>query len=215
MVAEYLVQEIGVGLLAGLGVTALGAGLAHVCQKLGWVTASWLQIAVIALALSCFEVAQVFHGSGYIAAFSGGLLFGVLARKSKHDIQVTAEGVGDTLALLTWLLFGVAVIGQVFGLFTWQIFLYVLLSLTAVRMVPVFLALSGSGESVQSRLFIGWFGPRGLASIVFAIIVLDAKLPGSEFMALVVACTVFFSLILHGVTARPLTRWVATRENQA
>jgi NhaP-type Na+/H+ or K+/H+ antiporter len=64
-------------------------------------------------------------------------------------------------------------------------------------------------------LFIGWFGPRGLASIVFAIIVLDAKLPGSEFMALVVACTVFFSLILHGVTARPLTRWVATRENQA
>ena len=81
-------------------------------------------------------------------------------------------------------------------------------------MLPVFLSLSGSGESVQSRLFLGWFGPRGLASIVFAIIVLEKDLAGGEFIALVVSCTVFTSLILHGVTANPLAHWIALQENK-
>lgn len=214
MAIRFLVEELGVGLIVGLGLTALGTVLLRACHKLGWVTKTWIQVSVIALVLSCFEVAQVFHGSGYIAAFSGGLLFGSLVRKSKHDIELSAEGIGDVLALLTWMLFGIAVIGQVFGYFTWQIFVYTLLSLTVVRMLPVLLALSGSGESVRSKLFIGWFGPRGLASIVFAIIVLDEGLPGSQFIAVVVACTVFVSLIVHGITANPLARWLAAREGQ-
>ena len=213
MAIRFLVEELGVGLVVGLGLTGLASALLHICMKRGWVTGTWVQVSVIALALSCFEVAQVFHGSGYIAAFTGGLLFGSLARRSTHDMEISAEVVGDMLSLLTWLLFGIVVIGQVFGQFTWQIFLYALLSLTAVRMVPVFLALTGSGESIQSKLFIGWFGPRGLASIVFAVIVLDEGLPGSQFIALVVACTVFVSLIVHGVSANPLARWVA-EENQ-
>lgn len=214
MAAHYLLTELGVGVIVGLVMTALGTELLRVCLKLGWVTRTWIQISVIALAFSCFEVAQVFHGSGYIAAFTGGLLFGYLAKKSKHDIEISAEGIGDTLALLTWLLFGIAVIGQVFGQFTWQIFLYTLLSLTIVRMLPVFLALTGSGESTRSKLFVGWFGPRGLASIVFAIIVLDEGLPGGKFIALVVACTVFTSLVLHGITANPLARRLAAKEGQ-
>jgi len=214
MAIRFLVEELGIGLAVGLGLTGLAAALLRFCLKREWVSETWIQVYVIALALSCFEVATVFHGSGYIAAFTGGLLFGSLARKSKHDIEISAEVVGDTLSLLTWLLFGIVVIGQVFGLITWQIIVYVLLSLTVVRMLPVFLALTGSGESVQSKLFIGWFGPRGLASIVFAVIVLDEGLPGSKFIAVVVACTVFISLIVHGMTANPLARRIAESESR-
>lgn len=92
---------------------------------------------------------------------------------------------------------------------TWQVLVFALLSLTVVRMLPIYVALAGSGESNASKLFLGWFGPRGLASIVFAVIVLDAGLPGAELMALVVACTVFISLILHGLTANPLARRIS------
>lgn len=214
MAARFLAEELGIGLLVGIGVTALGHALLKFCLKAGWVTKSWIQISVISLALSCFAIAQSLHGSGYIAAFTGGLLFGSLARQSKHEIELSAEGIGDTLALLTWLLFGIAVIGQVFGQFTWQIFLYAILSLTVVRMLPVFLALTGSGETLRSKLFVGWFGPRGLASIVFAIIVLDEGVPEGAFIALVVACTVFLSLVVHGVTANPLARRMAALESR-
>lgn len=212
LVMTLLAEELGIGLLVGLGTAFFGSWLLGICAKRGWVTEVWIQVTIVALAVSCFALAQSLHGSGYIAAFSGGMLFGHLAGKHKHDLLLSPEAIGDTLALLTWLMFGYAVIGQVFGQFTWPMVIYALLSLTVVRMVPVFLSMAGSGESVPSRLFLGWFGPRGLASIVFAIIVLDDKLPGAEFMALVVTCTVFFSLVLHGVTAYVLANKMAQHE---
>lgn len=212
LVMTLLAEELGIGLLVGLGTAFFGSWLLAICAKRGWVTEIWIQVTIVALAVSCFALAQSLHGSGYIAAFSGGMLFGFLAGKHKHELLLSPEAIGETLALLTWLLFGYAVIGQVFGQFTWQVVLYALLSLTVVRMVPVFLSLVGSGESVRSRLFLGWFGPRGLASIVFAIIVLDDNLPGAEFMALVVTCTVFFSLVLHGFTANVLANKIGQHE---
>ena len=114
--------------------------------------------------------------------------------------------------MITWLLFGAAVVGQNMDLMTWEVVIYALLSLTVIRVLPIFLSLAGTGESVSSRLFLGWFGPRGLASIVFAIIVLDAELPGSYFLAIVVVATVFASLVAHGVTAKPLAAWLGKRE---
>jgi len=215
LVMELLAEELGIGVLVGLASAAIGTWLLRICSKLGWVTKIWIQVTVVALAISCFALAQSLHGSGYIAAFTGGMLFGFLAKDKTHELLLGSEAIGETLALLTWLLFGYAVIGQVFALFTWPVFIYALLSLTVVRMVPIFLSLAGSGESVQNRLFLGWFGPRGLASIVFAIIVLDKGLPGAQFIALVVTCTVFVSLILHGVTANPLAHWIARQENSS
>jgi NhaP-type Na+/H+ or K+/H+ antiporter len=79
-------------------------------------------------------------------------------------------------------------------------------------MLPVFLSLTGAGESNASKLFLGWFGPRGLASIVFAIIVLNENLPGGHYLAIVVTCTVGLSLIAHGVSANPLSQWIARKE---
>jgi len=208
LVLKLLAEEIGIGVLAGAGIAALGTLLLRSSQRLGWLTHSWGQVMAVALAVACYATAQSLHGSGYIAAFTGGLVFGALARGDTADRVLTAEEIGETLALLTWFLFGCAVIGQVFGQFTWPMLVYALLSLTVVRMLPVLLALAGSGETARNRLFLGWFGPRGLASIVFAVIVLDHRLEHAEFIALVVSCIVFVSLVLHGISANPLVNWI-------
>jgi NhaP-type Na+/H+ or K+/H+ antiporter len=118
---------------------------------------------------------------------------------------------GEMLAMLTWIVFGSAVIGQSYEYFSWRVVLYALLSLTVIRMLPIFLSLTGSGEKTDSKLFLAWFGPRGLASIVFAIIVLNTNLPGTRLMAMVVVCTVFLSAIAHGLTANPLATALAAR----
>ena len=115
--------------------------------------------------------------------------------------------------MLTWLTFGVAVIGQTIKRITWAMLLYALLSLTFVRMLPIAVSLIGNGEKLDGVLFLGWFGPRGLASVVFAIMVMNADLPGSEFITTVVTCTVGLSLLLHGVTASPMSAWIADRRD--
>ncbi|NOR37799.1 MAG: sodium:proton antiporter [Woeseiaceae bacterium] len=204
-------EELGIGLLVGIGLSAIAAPLLKACWQRGWVTEVWVQVTIIALAIACFAVAQSMHGSGYIAAFTGGLLFGHLAKDSTHKLVLAAEGDAETLAMLTWLVFGAAVVGQFADLITWQVIGYSVLSLTLIRVMPIFLSLVGSGEPVASRLFLGWFGPRGLASIVFAIIVINKDLPGGKLMAMVVACTVILSLVAHGITARPLANWLVRK----
>jgi NhaP-type Na+/H+ or K+/H+ antiporter len=119
---------------------------------------------------------------------------------------LAAEGTGDTLALITWVVFGAAVVGQTIDSFSWQIVLYALLSLTIVRMLPVFLVLHGMSLRAKEKLFMGWFGPRGLASIVFVVIVLNNDLPGGDVIALTAVCTILLSVILHGISANPLVK---------
>ena len=207
-------KELGIGIAVGLGFAAAGVTLLRWCWKQGWVSSIWIQATVPALALLSFAAAQNLHGSGYIAAFTGGLLFGSMAKDSTHQLVHAAEGAGEILALMTWVLFGAAVIGSNLDMLTWEVVVYAVLSLTVIRVVPIFLSLTGTGESVSSRLFLGWFGPRGLASIVFAIIVLDAALPGSRFMASVVVATVILSLVAHGVSAKPLAKWLGRKEEK-
>jgi len=209
-----VLEEIGIGLIVGLGLTYVGALLLRQCLARGWVTEIWKQVTVPALALACFSLAQQWHGSGYIASFTGGLLFGHLLGDTKHKFVVAAEGIGETLAMLTWLLFGGSVVAAVIGLVSWQVIVYALLSLTVVRVLPIVLSLSGTDTTLQDRLFLGWFGPRGLASVVFAVIVLDSGLPGGELIAIVVIVTVFLSLIAHGFSAKPMTNWLVKQKNR-
>jgi NhaP-type Na+/H+ or K+/H+ antiporter len=212
MLAVRLVaQELGIGLAVGIGIAGIGTRLIRWSSARGWITHIWEQVTVISLAFACFTVAQSLHGSGYIAAFVGGIMFGYRAKEETHRLVLAAEGVGESLALMTWMIFGAAVIGQSIISFSWQVVVYALLSLTVVRMLPVFLSLSGTGEDARSKLFLGWFGPRGLASLVFAIIVLNKELPGGNLMAMVVVCTVFFSLVAHGISANPLAKKMAEK----
>ena len=113
--------------------------------------------------------------------------------------------------MVTWIIFGAAVIGQSWGDMSWQIVLYSVLSLTVIRMLPMVLSLTGSGEPMESKLFLGWFGPRGLASIVFAIIVANEHLPNSSILINTVVCTVTMSVIAHGLTAKPLSKAFSAR----
>ncbi|MGI9240598.1 MAG: cation:proton antiporter [Verrucomicrobiales bacterium] len=208
---KLFIQELGIGLLVGLGMAAAGAWLLDVASKRGWITNIWIQVPVITLALGAFAVAQTLHGSGYIAAFVGGLLFGRLAGHLTHDLVLPAEGAAELLGMLTWVAFGAAALPQVLEHFTWEVMVYALLSLTVVRVLPIYISLVGTGERIETRLFMAWFGPRGLASIAFVVIAWNKGLPGADKLVVVVFCTVFLSALAHGLTANPFSKALATR----
>jgi len=218
LAVKLVVEEIGIGLAVGLVLTFLAVRLLKFARQRHWLTHTWIQIPVVALALSCFAVAQWLGGSGFIAAFSGGILAGImdahLSKEVKEEFLLASEGTGDTLALITWVIFGSAVVGQAVGNFSWMILLYSVLSLTVIRMLPVYLSLAGSGIDTEGKLFIGWFGPRGLASIVFAVIVVNSGLPDSGPLAMTVVCTIILSIIGHGITANPWARAYGKRRRQ-
>jgi NhaP-type Na+/H+ or K+/H+ antiporter len=210
-VARIVAEAIGIGLAVGAVLPCAAALLLRWAKARDWIGAGWTEVPAVALAGACFAVAQELGGSGFIACFTGGLIFGVLARTDKHSILRGAENTGETLALFTWLLFGSLVVGQLAGHLSLPMVLYAVLSLTLIRMVPVFLCLLGTSVGTAERLFIGWFGPRGLASIVFAIMVFDARLPGNTTLMPIIACTVLLSVVAHGVSANPLTRAIIAR----
>ncbi len=199
-----LAEELGIGAAVGLGVVFLGVKILGYCKARGWVTSVWQQLPVIALALGCFATAQLIGGSGFIASFVGGLLFGGMAKAHKDEMLHAAEGGGEVLALITWVVFGAAVVGHTVDTITAEAVIYALLSLTLIRMLPVFLALTGSGLALKEKLFAGWFGPRGMASIVFAVIVIDAQLPDDSVFRQVAVATIVLSIVLHGLSANPL-----------
>jgi NhaP-type Na+/H+ or K+/H+ antiporter len=208
---KLLAEEIGIGMAVGLGLTALAVCVMKITHKHGWITETWRQLPVVSLALVCFATAQCVGGSGFIAAFTGGLLFGALAKDAKHRLLIAAEGTGDTLSLITWVAFGVAVVGHSIGSICWQPVVYAILSLTVIRMLPVFLSLTGLKIRTDEKLFMGWFGPRGLASIVFAVIVLNADLPNAKMISLTAVWTIGLSVLGHGLSANPLIKLLAAR----
>jgi len=154
-------------------------------------------------------------GSGFIACFCGGLLFAVLDSEKRRESLDASEYAGNTLSLLTWVLFGSALLVQYLTAVNWTAVLYALLSLTVLRMLPVALALAGSGIPPAEKLFLGWFGPRGLASIVFLVMYLDAELPGTSIVVETVVWTITLSVILHGISANPRATLLATFEQKA
>ena len=215
LMARLTLQAIGIGLAVGIIGGSLGSRMVAFFARRNWVAGTWLQLPVIALALLCFASAQWLGGSGFIACFVGGLLFGGMAKRDKQQFLDAAEGVGDALALVTWFVFGAAAIGLTWHQLTWQIFAYALLCLTVVRIIPVFICLFGTKLKFETKLFIGWFGPRGLASIVFIVLVQDKSLPGSGILVTTVTWTILLSVLLHGLSANPLSRFYGTRIDQA
>ncbi|WP_344371495.1 sodium:proton antiporter [Agromyces tropicus] len=211
VVAGSMAAQIGWGLTAGLVAGILGGLLFRAADRRGWVAREWRQILPLAVALLAYSIAQGLDGSGFIAAFAGGLAFGRLAGPSRAKVTVLSEAAGDLLAAITWIAFGALALALALPYVTWQVFLYAALSLTVVRMVPVALALAGSGARAPTVAFVGWFGPRGLASLVFALLAADRGVPEGETVLTTVVVTVAMSIILHGLTSAPLVdlyhRW--------
>lgn len=211
MVLRLPIEQIGIGALVGVLLAFAGGTALRSCSQRGWLTGSWVQLPVIALALLCFAVAQWLGGSGFIASFVGGLLFGGITREHKKQVLRGAEGTGDALSLITWFAFGAAVIGPQISHLTWHVVVYALLSLTVVRMVPVILSLAGTKQRLDTKLFVGWFGPRGLASIVFIVMVAAEKLPENEILIATVTWTIVLSVLAHGISANPLAKLYGDR----
>jgi NhaP-type Na+/H+ or K+/H+ antiporter len=197
--------DLSVGVLLGVALGVGGGWLLGIARARGWTSNNATAIVVPSLAILCYAAAVHFGGNGFVAAFVGGLAFG----STQHDaaeIGELGEQLGDLLAMVVWLIFG-ALLVDLLSEVTVGSFALAILALTVLRMVPVAVALVGCGLSRDSVLFVGWFGPRGLASIVFSIIALDAlpPEPGSDVVSIVVL-TVLLSVVLHGATASPLAR---------
>ena len=133
-------------------------------------------------------------------------MFGGITKNHKEEVLNGAEGAGKVLSLLTWFTFGAVVFGHGLQQLNWQVLVYAILSLTIVRMLPVLLCVIGVKLRSDTQFFLGWFGPRGLASIVFIVMVMHEKLPGNDTLMAVVNCAVALSIIAHGLSAVPLAK---------
>jgi NhaP-type Na+/H+ or K+/H+ antiporter len=212
LVLHHFAAEIGIGAGVGSLCVLVGTYIFRLAHGRGWIGEIWMQVTVPALAMTCFAASQALGGSGFIASFVGGLIGGALLPRHKVPLLRAAEGTGDTLALLTWVAFGAVIAGNAADYFAWDTLAYAVLSLTVIRMLPVFVSLTGMGLSVADKLFLGWFGPRGLASIVFIVIVLNENLPGGQTLQQTVVWTVILSVVAHGLSANPLASLYGTRK---
>lgn len=210
--AELVLEEIGYGVIGGVVAGVLGALALRFAARRSLIEPHWMQILTAAAALLAAGIASALGGSIFIAAFAGGFLFGALRHDSGGEVTFLVDEGGELLNAVTFIVFGAIILGPALDDVTWQLALYAALSLTLVRMVPVALALLGTGARTPTVAFLGWFGPRGLASIVFAIILLDdADLPHLQTLLLAITVTIAVSVYAHGLTAGPLTeryvRW--------
>jgi NhaP-type Na+/H+ or K+/H+ antiporter len=202
--AQVLGEEIGYGLIGGASAGALASGIVIAAGARGLIDDAWRQIIPVAAAVLAFGIAAALGGSGFIAAFTAGALFGRLALHDADGMMRFTEEAGALLDTVTFLIFGAVLLGPALEHVSWQVGLYAALSLTVVRMLPVAISLWGTHPRAPTVAFIGWFGPRGLASIVFAVIVEDTHQAHAG--ALLTACylTVGLSVLLHGLSAAPL-----------
>jgi NhaP-type Na+/H+ or K+/H+ antiporter len=209
---RFALEQIGFGALVGVGVGLAGGWLVSRASGRGWMTDSSQRIALLALAVIAWALADQIGGNGFIAAFVGGLMVGPTVERVGEQLIRFTEAEGQLLNLSVFFIFGVLVLGAIQPL-SWEVALYALLSLSVIRMLPVAVSLIGTHLRSVSVLFMGWFGPRGLASIVLGLIVVAEApmLAGREEIELVVALTVLLSVLLHGVTAAPLSAAYARR----
>jgi sodium/hydrogen antiporter len=209
---RFTLEQIGFGALVGVGVGLVGGWLVRWASRRAWMTESFQRLALLALALIAWALADQIGGNGFIAAFVGGLVVGPTVERVGEQLIRFTETEGQLLNLSVFFIFGVLVLGAIQHL-SWEVALYALLSLTVIRMLPVALSLYGTHLRGISVLFAGWFGPRGLASIVLGLIVVEEapQLPGRDEIEAVVALTVLLSVLLHGLTAAPLSAVYARR----
>jgi sodium/hydrogen antiporter len=204
---QFALEQIGYGTLIGAAVGAAGGlALRHAAAR-GWTVPEFEQLAMAALAVIAWLLADHAGGNGFIAAFVGGAAAGTAAGPLRDRVLEFTEDEGQILNLAVFFIFGVFA-ADALGEATWQMVAYAVLSLTVVRMVPVALAVIGLGLRPATVAFLGWFGPRGLASIILALVVVEEEpaLAGLDQIFLVMTVTVLLSILAHGVTAVPITR---------
>ncbi len=205
---RFALEQIGYGTLIGAAVGAAGGvALARAAAR-GWTTHVFEQLGLAALAVIAWFAADEAGGNGFIAAFVGGGAAGMaIGAALREQVLEFAEEEGELLNLAVFFLFGLFA-SEVLRDTTWQIVVYAILSLTVVRMVPVAVSLIGLRLRPSTIAFLGWFGPRGLASVILALVVVEEEpeLAGLAQLFLTMTVAVLLSVFAHGITAAPLTR---------
>lgn len=200
-------EEIGYGIVGGVGAGIAVSAIAVLGERRDLIAGSWLQVIPVGGAALAYGIAVALGGSGFIAAFVAGMIFGRLARRESEAASRFSEELGGLLGGVTMLVFGAVLLGPAINHLSWQLALYAVLSLTVIRMLPVAIAMIGTGAKPPTLAFLGWFGPRGLASIVFAVIVVEgAHLPGTITILRAAYITIGLSVFAHGISAAPLAR---------
>ncbi len=206
---KFAALQITLGPLVGIAVGWAGGRLVTLGSQSGWMSPTFEHLSSLGLALLAFAGAELIGGNGFIAAFCAGLMLGNTTNKTIGDrLYEFAEAEGQLLTLLVFLVFGAVMLPMAGGHASWQVVAYGVLSLTLIRLLPVALSLLGAGLRKETVLFLGWFGPRGIASILFGLLVVDSSiLTHREEIFLVVLVTVAMSILAHGVTAFPGASW--------
>jgi len=204
--SNFLFTQLIYGPVMGAAVGWLGGLLVDWAARRGWMNDTFQRLASAALAMLAYAAAEEIHGNGFIAAYFAGLLLGVRSHAVRERLQEFGEAEGQQLALFIFLLFGLILVPAALPHWDSRAWIYAVLSLTVIRMLPVALGLVGSGLDRPSVGFIGWFGPRGIASILYLIMVVG-KLGTQKlkYVLAVIVLTVLLSVFAHGVTAVPLS----------
>ena len=201
---SFILLQITLGPLVGIAVGWLGAKAINAAIDHGYLTKEFCNIYLLSLAFIAYLTADLIGGNGFIAAFVAGVATGNTLKHVNEEIYEFAESEGQLLNLIIFFMFGVALLPQVWSHIDTPIVIYALLSLTVIRIIPVFISLIGKHLRWETTLFLGWFGPRGLASILFVLLVLEhANLVNESLVFDTVIVTVAFSILLHGISALP------------
>ncbi|MBI5580157.1 MAG: cation:proton antiporter [Deltaproteobacteria bacterium] len=212
----FTLKQFLFGPLLGALVGWLGGRLVDKASKSGWMNPTFQRLTAWSLAVLSYALAEIFHGNGFIAAFFGGLMLGTHTPIVRERIQEFGEAEGQQLALFVFLIFGLVAVPAVAMYWDAQAWLYAILSLTVIRMVPVAVCLKGTRLDWRSVGLIGWFGPRGIASVLYLLIVVnELGLAGHERIMSVIVLTVLLSVFLHGMSAVPLSRLYAARASSS
>ncbi|MCK4842859.1 MAG: cation:proton antiporter [Methylococcales bacterium] len=205
---QFLVYQLGFGPLAGILVGFVGASLINIATTRNWMTDSAEGIVALAIAVLAFTLAESLQGNGFIAAFVAGMVFGNRLTHECRFLFEFAETEGQLFILGTFFVFGAVLIPDVLSVVNGWMLIYAMLSLTLIRMLPVALSLLGSKMNMLSVLFLGWFGPRGLASILFLLLVLkQGHVAHFELISNISLLTISLSIILHGLSAAPFSHF--------
>jgi NhaP-type Na+/H+ or K+/H+ antiporter len=201
---NYIGEQLGMGALVGLAIGLAGGWLLGQSRRQGWMAESLQQLGLVTLPILSILACEPVGGSMFIAAYVAGLTVQVGFRDASALSVEFIDGWGQLFDYFVFFLFGLLV-ALAFDHFNLVHALYAILSLTVVRMIPVAVAVIGTRLSSATVLFMGWFGPRGLASIVLGLVFLEKEthLPGEETIKLVVMATVMLSIFAHGFSALP------------
>jgi NhaP-type Na+/H+ or K+/H+ antiporter len=200
-------KQVVFGPIAGIAMGYVGAKLVARCYQTQWMSETAEGMIALGLAFGAFALAELVHGNGFIAAFVAGLTFGNTLQHKCEFLYEFAESEGQILILLTFAAFGAAMLPQALSVATLSYVAFAIIALTLVRMLPVHLSMMGTGIKPVTSAFLGWFGPRGLASVLFVLLILEeVDLENEATIFTVVIFTVALSVLLHGVTAGPAAR---------